>query len=478
MLRIGIQVAIAVLVVGAVAASGAGTPAAATGGTGSAAAAADGPSLGVRVAPGDALSTLRSADSAAAFSGARLTPRLQVTPSDALVIDLRAEGLGDAVASQPGNDTTDRLFSLLADDRASLTGVQYRPTSDATPKALDLTDPEAVTAVRGSGDAVHLVIDPAALSAERDDNGNGRADDGSTGPVQPGEVYTLSFAFDGQSVERSIGIYEATASFAPERRGQIPQLVPAAGQEIRAETTLAPGTEVTIELTATGDDVTFSRSRDVRVQNRSFGLVNATFDLSGIPGSTPVSVLVTSGERVLGAARTTVADYEARLSVPRESDHRDRLPVGNLSLSDPGFLIVQAGSAEGPVVANRHFEAGTYTDVSVSFTREVAANHLVVSVVADVDGDAVYDRGGPDRLFARDGKPVAAVVRLPGATGTPTPGGVRGTDAGGSPGRYGNNSSTFTPYTISDVEGPGFGPVAAAVALLGAVALLARRSAP
>ncbi|MFB6163874.1 MAG: BGTF surface domain-containing protein [Haloarculaceae archaeon] len=474
MLRIGTQVAVAVLVVASVAAAGAGQHAMATGGTPAATGAGDGPTMGFYVAPGSALSQLRSASTAGEYGGVDLTRRPRVTSADALVVRLRVDGLATAVAARDGNSTTARFFALLASDRASLNGTQYVSTPDTTPKALDLRDRDAVTVVTGGDDTVDLVIDPSALSATVDENGNGRADDGGRRPIQPGEIYRLTFAFDGRTVANSVGVFEATASFRGAGPGEPLRLDPAPGQDVSADTTLAPGTELTLHLTAVGNDSSFSKTRSVRVRNRSLGLVNATFDLSTVPEATPLSLLLTRGEDVLGATRAEIVHYDAMLRSPGTSESRERLVVWNVTLSDPGFLLVRPGGDDS-VVANRYLSAGSHTDVAVSFTRPVRAANVTVSVVADVDGNGVYDRRGPDRPFTRDGRPVTAVVAMPAADGSSGEETTAPSD-GGRPGADGRGTASFTPYTLTDVRGPGFGAGAALVALGAAVVVLARRN--
>ncbi|WP_136716695.1 DUF7282 domain-containing protein [Halorientalis salina] len=455
--------------------------------------------LTVFVAPGSDLASMQGAETTDEYGDVNLTARSHTTLSDTLVVEVSAPGLETAVESQPGNGTTAKFHSLLESDRASLTAVEGYTADNDTRKVFSLNDPEAVSVARAGDGAYHLVVDLSAVETTLDANGNERPDDEETRPVESGDGYQLEFDFDDHAANGSLLVFPVAVEFDVGERGNSPVLYPMPDQRVRAQTTLAPGTELRVELTGTGPEP-FQRSRTVRVTGRSQPEFTASFDLVDVSGGVPLIVVVRNGDRNVGKAEGRIPNLTAELTVPARIETKDRIRVDRTNLSQNGFLIVRAGGPDGPIVGNRYLERGTYTDLTVQFTQPVKADTLHVSAYVDIDGDQVFDRNGLDRPYRADGEPVSAVVDVTGTTGTPavttrppststteptddTTTTVETTRTGSeTDGRStapttadATGTGSFTPYTITAANGPGFTAGVAVAAILSLFGLLARR---
>jgi len=462
----------------------------------------------VVVAPGAALESMLRATSPEEYGpDANLSARPRVTLSDTLVLRIRSSGLGAAVRSQPGNSTTGQFVSLVESDNANLT-ISELETVDEIPTAIDPTDTAAINVVQVDDNTYDLVVDLSTVDATVDENGNQQADDDEQIPVETGDTYQINFTFDGTSSQRIYGVFPVAVIFNPNQPGNNPIFLPGPGQALRAETTLAPGTRLSVELTAEGDDVV-QFEEETTVRNVSRSQFEAIFNLTAAPDGVDTSIVVKNDGEVIGATTGEIARLRAAVTLPERTDQRDTLPVDRVEFSQGGFLIVRDGGPNGPIVANRYLDAGNYTDLSVLLTRDPEADTLSVTAYADIDGDRVFDNGGPDRPYRIDGEPVGGTIRLPGATPTPTltetVSGVTNTPTTRSdpetatvtetptarlvtepptrttarittrPRATQTTTAPFTPYTLTSSPGPGFGVVAALVAIVVLVALVAGR---
>ena len=310
-------------------------------------------------------------------------------------------------------------------------------------------------------------------------------------------MYQLQFGFDGDVTNASILVFPVAVDFDAGESGNSPVLYPLPGQQVRAHTTLAPGTELRVELTGTGAEV-FQRTKTVRVTGRERPAFTASFDLVDAPDGVPLLVVVKNGEQNVGKAEGRIPNLTASLTVPDRIDTKDRIRIQRANLSQNGFLIVRAGGPDGPIVGNRYLKAGTYDGLTVQFSQPVKADVLHVSASVDVDTDRIFDRSGPDRPYRVAGAPVAATVDVTGTSGTPavttrppqttTRSPVESTTTTEttrpasppefeSPDRADGHSTTtgFTPYTITAANGPGFGAGIAVSAMLVLFGVLAWR---
>jgi len=450
-------------------------PAAGTG-IGTAAARQERPNLTVFVAPGDTFGTLRTGNEEA-YEAVTRTRRPRVTPADALVLRLSAPDFDPVLADYDGDSLTEQFLALLETDRASLRGTEIRTAGNRTAGALDLRDEEAVTVRRRAANTVELIADPSALNATLDENGNGLADDGNPRPVEPGEIYRLSFTFENATVEQSLAVFAPVATIGSEDGG--PVVYPVMNQRITGETTIAPGSTVDVSLNASGG--AFRTEQSVRATGPR-SRIDASFDLRSAPDDVPLLVTVTRNGTRIGRAVGRIGPLTGSFAADSAVGTPDRLVVREVSFSRGGFLVVRDSGGDGRVVGNRYVEPGDHDSLTVRFAGPVESDAVRVTAYVDIDGGRVFDADGPDRPYQRNGEPMAATVRIaertetsPRVTTAPTTTNPRGNPPTPSPAPTvtAPRDTTFTSYTIT--HGAGLGAGVAVVALALAAALFARR---
>jgi hypothetical protein len=175
-----------------------------------------------------------------------------------------APGLDEAVSSQPGDTLTQQFSVLVRSNQASLLGPEAMNDPAATPKALNLYDPETVTVVDAGNDTYHLVYDPTEIRGTADRNGNDRPDDTEQTRMESGDVFTVNFTFEGSSTEQGFAYFPATAEFTSTPDEERPVFYPLFDHRLAGETTVAPGSTVTVEFTSTGDRTFQDRHDDRR----------------------------------------------------------------------------------------------------------------------------------------------------------------------------------------------------------------------
>ncbi|WP_247005985.1 BGTF surface domain-containing protein [Halorientalis litorea] len=418
----------------------------------------------------------REAETADEIQNVSTTESEVVYPRATLVVLLSAPDLQTAVSRQSGDDTSERLRSLLASDRAVLRSSQSGVVD--TPKTLALTDSAATTAVRVNADIVALAVNVSRLSAMHDRNGNGLADDGGTASVQPPESYRLRFTYEGTTARTDIRFENPSATLAPTTEGPLSFLA-GAGQSVSGTTTLPAGTNLSVVFTTTGDP-SFVQTRRATVDDDS--TFTATFDLSDAPAGTNVTVVVRRGDRTLGGRTGRIETPSATARVPSRVSPGDILRIRSPTSSHPGFLVVRRNTTDGEILAARSFGAGESETRLIPVDR--SADRLVVQAYLDIDGNGRLDADGPDRLFDPTGPPLATVDVGPPPpdtttrtrTATPMPETETTTDTAtaatdtATPTRPDRGQTTVV---VTPTSGPGFGVGTALAALV--LFLLGRR---
>lgn len=465
---------------------------------------ADG-NMTVIAAPGSALEPMLAATSADDYgSEVVLSARPRVTTSDTLVLRIQTPGLEEALRAQPGGSTTERFVSLIEGPDADLLVSQFG-ARDGLPRAMDTTNTSALGVVPAGNNTYDVVVDLSTVRATLDENGNDRADDEETVGVTSGDTYRANFTFGDAQLQRAFGVFPVAVIFLPNQPGNNPILRPAPNQTIHAETTLAPGTQLGVEVTVNSEDA-FRRRQVVTVTNRSQSQFEASFDLREAPDGVDISVVVDNNDQLIASTAGRIPALRASISLPERADQRDRMPVSSVSFSQGGFLIVRDGGPDGPIVANRYLTGGNYTDLGVLLARAAETDTLVVTAYADLDTDRVFDANGPDRPYRTGGTPIRAQIQLPSVTPTPTPTptpGQTATRTTATPTPTATSTPTarrvttpptltttdpqttrpfgdtttegFTPYTITATGAPGFGIGVALAAIVALVILLAGR---
>ena len=431
-------------------------------------------SISTSVAPQRAFSLIRAAETADELQNVSARQSETIHQRTTVIVLLAGPDIDAAVAGQPGNNTGERLRSLLASDRATLRSSQREAAG--TPKTLALTDPDATTAVRVNADIVALAVNVSRLSAMHDRNGNRLADDGGTASVQPPERYRLRFTYEGTTARTDIRFENPSATLAPTTEGPLSFLA-GAGQSVSGTTTLPAGTNLSVVFTTTGDSP-FVQTRRATVDDDS--TFTATFDLSEASAGTNVTVVVRRGDRTLGGRTGRIETPSATARVPSRVSPGDILRVRNSTFSHPGFLVVRRNTADGEILAARSLGAGE-SETQV-FPVDWSVDRLVVQAYLDVDGNGRLDADGPDRLFDPTGPPLATVDVGPPSpdtttrTRTATP--LSETETATDTATAATDTATGTDrgqttVVVTPTSGPGFGVGTALAALV--LFLLGRR---
>ena len=433
-------------------------------------------SVSTLVAPQRAFSAIRAAETADELQNVSAEQSETIHLRTTAIILLEGPDLGAEVAEQPGNNTGERLRSLLASDRAALTSSQVGAVS--TPKTLALTDSDATTAVQVNANAVALAVNTSRLSTTTDRNGNGLADDGGPASVQPPESYRLRFTYEGGTARTDIRFENPSATLAPTTEGPLSFLA-GAGQSVSGTTTLPAGTNLSVVLTAAGDSSLVQTRRATVDADLTF---TATFDLSDASAGTNVTVVARRGDRTLGGRTGRIETPSATARVPSRVSPGDLLRIRSPTFSYPGFLVVRRNTTDGEVLVARSLGAGE-SETQV-FSVDWSVDRLVVQAYLDVDGNGRLDADGPDRLFDPAGPPLATVEVGPPPpdtttrtrtatpvlkTETPTDTATAATDTE-TPTRTDHGEGTVV---VTPTSGPGFGVGAALAALV--LFLLGRR---
>lgn len=445
----------------------------------------------------------------------RLVPSRRVALGDTLVLRVRATGLESAVAW--GTNDTAGFFDAFDGPDATLRGVETEETVGTMrpPMELLLADPRATTVIPDfADDAYYLVVDTAALRAtvQGDDETDWFRSRVTTGDRVGFRVNASLPRSNGTpttattTVEFVPPTVRLDANAPPGTDDWRIWLRPAPDQRITGTTTIAPGRNVTVSVEWAGGD---ARSATVRVApDRSFAV---QLDLAGVPDGTTVEVRVAVGESADGTGPVEARVVEATAAIAlrngttRAGEANGSVTVERLALAWGGFVVVHRGSRDGPIAGvSAYFPPGQYrnrTLVDPDFP--TPGNRTVVAVVyRDRDGDGRLEPA-TDVPFRANGSVVSAraTVRVVPRSGTTTPGDPNGSPTtspgAGSTTSPGTGSSTTPAATTGrgspDTGGtdtgetgagsagtasrepaatPGFGPLAAASALLAFLVVL------
>lgn len=213
------------------------------------------------------------------FRSMTVTDTSFVAEEDVVVATIQSQSLVGAIEDEPGSSTTERFRSLVESDQASF-ALDQRTGGSST---LNL----AATAQRGGlrvvtdGDAgtVSVMLDEDALRFEGD---HSRA--------RTGETYRMQFTLEPESglvdssetVSDRVRFTKRVATFARGDDGQV-AMTNTADATISGVTSVAPGTELRLDLRSVDDGIFTRRPTAVVVADRTFA---ATVDMSSVPTGT------------------------------------------------------------------------------------------------------------------------------------------------------------------------------------------------
>ena len=191
-----------------------------------------------------------------------------------------------------------------------------------------------------------------------------------------------------------------------------------------------------------------------------------------LPALALLSVLVgavaLAGGLAAGTATAQTANATADVSVDDQTGAAS-VVVDSATLPEGGFVVVSNASG-GVVGVSDYLDAGTYENVTLEVSPELARSQVVIAQVYANDGSEAFNASADTAYTNDNGQPIGdtayvTVESTETATATATPTATSTGDA--------TTESTETGGA-TETTGPGFGAVAALVAIAGA-ALLARR---
>ncbi len=400
---------------------------------------------------------------AAAVENGRITATDSVAVGDVSVNQFKLSGVYGALA-------VSNVTELLRSGALDFSMVQTNPATNRPSKRLDLNRSLANDSIRvipdPRNDVLYVNIDTGAAVFDN-------------GTLSAGDSFESTITLDGESAlaetDESIS---ANVMFVGTELGLAdPSLAAAPNQTVTGTTSVAPGSEVEVRLQRNGSS-SFVKTNTTRVKpNGSFA---ASFNLSAVASRTTVSV---RADGPLGTAdRTNVTvrpertnestNGTASVTVADQTTAGETITIRNATLPDGGFVVVHAPNVSTDPVgsilgASSYLENGTTENVTVSLTDPLREGTRVVVVAhTDSNDNQVYDfsssNGSEDEPYTENGSAVTASARLTVIEMTA----IETTTAETPSGTTAATTATGTNGT-TDGSGPGFGVVAALLALAG-----------
>ncbi|MFC7155025.1 BGTF surface domain-containing protein [Halomarina halobia] len=368
----------------------------------------------------------------------------RVAQGDLVIARLGGSGLAGAIiANQDQGESVEKAFIDFLNQRDGNSDVAL----------MTIRQPQTGESVRINPNNINVVLAPenGAVFFVID-----------TDDLRVGKQYNWRFAVSSASgiVDRTAGVSTSfiveprKAEFNTEARNgeQTAVTYADAGASLSGKTTLAPNSE--LQVTARSGDKTLTSQTVTVAEDRTWG---ATFDLTGVEPGTEFTATVSGA----GVEERTVPGYvkEGRTASIEFSDQDSNgsvVTVDSVNMSTGGFVVIHDTSYEnGEAVqsvrgVSKYLTPGTHENVEIKLERPfseggdaIAMAHLDTN--ENKEFDFVSSQGELDTPYVMDGNPVAS-------TGTLAVGGSGG----------------------SASVGPGFGAIAALVALV-ALGLFALR---
>jgi len=180
-----------------------------------------------------------------------------------------------------------------------------------------------------------------------------------------------------------------------------------------------------------------------------------------------VAVLVIAFAAVGGLAAVGAADEHANVDLAdQEAPDGEEIVVEEVSLSKGGYAVVR-NQGGGVVGVSEHLGNGTHEDVVIALDDELSNGQVVIVEAYRGDEGGLEDVENASAYRTEDDFAVSdtAFVEVDRETATPTETEAE-TDA---------DSETATPTAETDDSTPGFGALAALVALVAAALVAVRR---
>ena len=464
----------------------------------------DGAEMALWTAPRSAAGDVSDrSDVTAAIESGTVTPSNEIAAGDLLIHQIEVNDFDGLIAAVEGDNGVETLTNAINNNVVDLTIEQ---TDDSTginqqPKTLNLGDSaDALTVFfNASNDELYVIAETANLQFDR----------GSQSGVSaaPNDVFDVTFDVTDQYVSPE-DAEEATQTFSVEERtvtltdSDDLTLRGASGQTVTGEASVAPGSQYTIEVR--GPNLLDSESVTVGPD----GNFNATFDLSRLSegdnlratlsgnGASDQVTYTIAGEEPVPTASVTIDD--------QTRSEGDTVRVSSVDMSEGGFVAIHEGGPGGDVIGASNYIAGSASNVAISLDEPLEGGDTTVVAMPhlDTNNNQEYDFGsieGADGPYTSDGAAVtdSAVVTVPTPEPTettePTTETTEPTTETTEPTTEPTTETTEpAPDTTETTEagdgdnggdeettsegGPGFGIVAALIALIAAALLAVRRN--
>lgn len=421
-----------------------------------------------------------------------------VAAGDVVVVEITSENLSNELAPRSGrDDPTARLLALI---QSGGVDVQFR-LSNETLDLFAINETGGLRVVSGVEESTISIL----VDTER-----AVFDNGTTGVEPTGsDELDLGVVVDGhgagEPISKHVTITPRLASFETNENDTI-HLSADSNQTITGTTTVAPETMFTVSVKSE-DDAAFVITDTVRVrEDRTFGL---TLDFGNVTKGVKFTVSVpgegfhanasTAGK--LGASATASITLQPQRLGP---DLNQTITVRSATLSDGGFLVVynrsyltkNRSAATESYRGSIQLEPGSHENVSIPLTTAYLGQGTVI-VVPHLDtndnGEFDHENSSIDRPYrGADGKPVIGVASVSVNDSSVTVEQNKSTNASANPqevdteqGDSHESTTTTTttdigsatPVPLTEVNGPGFGPLSGlvAVAITALLVIMGRR---
>lgn len=407
---------------------------------------------------------------------------LPVATNETLVMAIEAGGLEGAMAAAEGSPLA-RFRTAIRETNATFEVQQTEETvtpsrQPLTPDVLNSSGTRLVPYPHN--DTYYLVVDLSRLTADR---GGSATSEEHIGTYH-GSGFAYRFSMQGEDFHEDPPadlrgadheIVERAVAFPRVREGTV-VLAPDADEQLVVATTVAPGTTITVTVSGAVDR---TLTRTVRPQNHTVapGFL-VPLDLADVPAGSNLTVqfgdgvaLQSSGDGLQGVVRRP----EASLEVTDEPLTSQSLAVRSVSVTHPSIVAVYA--QDGSLVGTKAVGPGASEDVFVPLAiREADRSTFRVVLYRDTDRSRTLTEA--DERYRVGGLPVSATVETGGdepvsetETATST---ASATETATSTATVGTAETPTSGTRTTADSAPGFGVLAALLALAGSLLLAVR----
>lgn len=433
-----------------------------------------------------------------------------VAGEDVLVIEMASAGLSNALV-ESDTDPNARLLELVQSGT-----LEVQITNNASNATLDLSATNETGGLRvvpeTEGSNVYILIDTDQAVFEANTTG-----------VTAGDLdVEINSRGTDEPISKSVTITPREASFETDGNGKI-SLTADSNRTISGDTTVAPNTNLTVHVRS-NEEATFNITRTVRVSKD--GSFSFRVDFGNVTKGTQFEVLIPdrgfSEEATTQGVLTATSTASIQLTAQQfENDDSQTVTVKSANLSEGGFLAVynqsfltqnQSEAQESYLGVSEYRQPGSHSNVSITLDGDYEGDGTVIVVPhLDTNDNGEYDSHNVSIDQPYRGADDGAIIAVVNASSTAD------SDGHSSAGQHSDlspasgdstdtNASIHDDHTetsaetvhgdtgterttqkstsedssnarLSDVDGPGFGPMAGllAVGIIALLAALARR---